>query len=89
MAATDPQTRVLSARIAANERWGRTSDRAAATAPARQGLRARFAREIDPDGTLAAADPAELERRVDQLHKAHMLRMSAAAKRARQRARES
>jgi hypothetical protein len=42
------------ARIAAAERWARTSDRAAATEPARRGLRARFEREADPDGVLDA-----------------------------------
>lgn len=84
MVAKDPQSRVLLARAAANARWGRTADRAAATAPARRGLRAKFAREIDPDGTLAASAPAELERRVDNLYLAHMLRMSLAAKKARQ-----
>lgn len=89
MVANDPKTRVLLARAAIAERWARTTDRTAATAPARKGLRAKFAREIDPDGTLAQSAPAELERRVDQLHKAHMLRMSLAAKQARLRARES
>jgi hypothetical protein len=68
------------ARIAAAERWGRTKDRTAATAPGRTGLRDRFAREIDPDGILA---PDELERRVGLLMQAHMLRMSLAAKNAR------
>jgi hypothetical protein len=80
VSAKDPQDRALIARLAANERWGRTADRTAATAPARQGLRAKFAREIDPDGTL---DPAELERRVSQLHRAHMQRLSLLAKNAR------
>ncbi len=83
MPARDPEDRVLVAQIAAAERWGRTTDRTAATAPARAGLRAKYAREIDPDGTL---DPAELERRVDSLMRAHMLRMSLAAKTARRRA---
>lgn len=68
------------AQIAAAERWGRTPDRTAATEPARAGLRAKFAREVDPDGTL---DAAELERRVDSLVRAHMLRMTLAAKAAR------
>lgn len=72
--------RTLTAQIAANERWARTPDRAAATAPARAGLRAKFAREIDPDGVLP---PDELERRVDNLHRAHMARMSLAASKAR------
>jgi hypothetical protein len=80
MPAASPSDRSVIAQIAAAERWGRTPDRTAATAPARAGLRAKYAREIDPDGTL---DSAELERRVDHLMRAHMLRMSRAAKAAR------
>jgi hypothetical protein len=78
--------RSLVAKIAAAERWGRTSDRAAATAPARAGLRDKFAREIDPGGTLT---PAELERRVDQLMHALMMKMSRRASESRRKARES
>lgn len=85
MAAKSPEDRALISQIAAAERWGRTTDRSAATAPARAGLRARFAKEVDPDCTL---DQAERERRVDSLMRAHMLRMSLAAKTARRRARE-
>lgn len=85
MVAKNADDRALIARIAANTRWGRTGDRAAATSAARNGLRAKFAREIDPDGTLATTSPAELDRRIDQLHRAHMQRMSLAAKQARQR----
>ena len=55
MPARDPESRSMVAQIAAAERWGRTADRTAATAPARAGLRAKFAREVDPDGTLDAA----------------------------------
>ena len=75
--------RVLIARIAAAERWARTTDRSAATAPARRGLRAKFEREVDPDETLTLA---ERTRRVDDLMRAHMLRMSraSAAKRRRE-----
>ena len=80
MPSKDPGDRATIAQIAAAERWGRTPDRTAATAPARAGLRAKYAREVDPDGVLS---PTELERRVDQLMKAHMLRMTRAAKRAR------
>jgi hypothetical protein len=72
--------RSLIARIAAAERWSRVDDRAAATLAARQGLRAKFARQADPNQTLEAA---ELEKRVDLLMQAHMLRMSLAAKKAR------
>lgn len=89
MPARLPEDRSIVAQIAAAERWGRTVDRSAATQPARAGLRAKFARQIDPDGTLAAADPAELERRVDHLQRAHMLRMSLAAKKARVAKKES
>lgn len=85
MAARSPEDRTLVAQIAAATRWGRTPDRTAATAPARAGLRAKFAREIDPSGTL---EPAELERRVDSLVHAHMLRMSLRAKASRRKARE-
>ena len=75
--------RVLIARIAAAERWGHTTDRSAATAPARRGLRAKFEREADPDGALSAQ---ERSRQADQLMHAHMLRMSRAAAQARRRA---
>lgn len=85
MAAATSEDRSIVAQIAAAERWGRTPDRTAATAPARAGLRAKFARQADPDGTLPTA---ELERRIDSLMRAHMLRMSLAAKTARRRARE-
>lgn len=73
--------RSLVARIAAAERWGRVTDRTTETQPARNGLRAKYARQIDPDGQLS---PDQLEIRVDSLMHAHMLRMSLAAKRARQ-----
>jgi hypothetical protein len=72
----------LRARIAADERWGRTTDRAAATAPARQGLRAKFEREADPNGLLSES---ERSRRADQLMQAHMMRMSLKAAEARRR----
>jgi hypothetical protein len=83
MSARTPEDRSLVAQIAAAERWGRTPDRTAATAPARAGLRAKYAREVDPDNQL---DDAERERRVDSLMRAHMLRMSLAAKNARRKA---
>ena len=74
--------RSLAARVAAAERWGRVIDRTAATAPARRGLRAKFEREADPDGFLNADERA---RRADSLMRAHMLRMTIAAKKARSR----
>jgi len=74
--------RALIARIAAAERWARTTDRAAATAPARQGLAAKFEREADPDGVLPADERA---RRGDLLMRAHMLRMARRSAQARRR----
>lgn len=85
MSGLTPAERTLRAQIAANTRWGRTKDRKAATAAARVGMRTKFEREVDPDGSL---DPDERDRRVDSLMRAHMQRMTLAAKRARsQRAR--
>jgi hypothetical protein len=69
------------ARIAASERWAHTSDRRAATAPARAALNARFEAEVDPDGTL---DPAERAQRVRNLRVAYytrLARLSAASRR--------
>jgi hypothetical protein len=63
----------LRARIAAHERWAHTKDRQAATAPARAGLDARFAEQVDPDGTL---DPAERDKRVRAKRKAHFARLA-------------
>jgi hypothetical protein len=80
MPARDPEDRATVALIAALERWGREPDLTAATQPARDARRAKLAREVDPDGVL---DPAEREKRVDHLVKAHMLRMSLSAKKAR------
>jgi hypothetical protein len=94
MALTDPEStpvddggrsrdRAVIARIAAAERWARTSDRTAATEPARRGLRARFEREADPDGVLGVAERA---RRADALMTAHMLRLARASAKARRSA---
>ncbi|MGW1057594.1 hypothetical protein [Micromonospora rubida] len=44
----------------------------AAMEKAREAQRANLAREIDPDGTLAAADPDELDRQVDLLRRARL-----------------
>jgi len=69
-------------RLSKAERWARVPDRGAATEPARRGLRARFEREVDPDGILPVQ---EVARRADQLMHAHMMRMSRAAASARHR----
>ncbi|MGD8214613.1 hypothetical protein [Aestuariimicrobium sp. Y1814] len=80
MAEMPASERVMRAQIAASTRWAKEPDRAQATKPARQGLRRKFEREADPEGKLPQA---ELDYRVDQLMKAHMLRMTLAASKAR------
>ena len=73
----------LRGRIAANERWADTDDRAAATAPARRGFDARFEAEVDPDGTL---DPAERARRVASKRRAYFGRLALLSAQSRRRA---
>ena len=79
------ESRRLSGQIGAAIQWSRETDRTARTEPARRGLRAKFAREVDPDGTLPEA---EREFRIEQRFRAHMLRMTlaSAAARAKRRA---
>lgn len=78
MPAQDPKDRALVAQIAANERWGRTTDRTAATAPARRALNQKF---LDQAG----GDPV----RAENLRRAHFQRLalkSAQTRRARRAA---
>lgn len=82
MPSHDRAERAVIAKIASAERWAREPDRVAATAPARAGLRAKFEREVNPNGGLS---PDEVGRRADLLRRAHMLRMSRAAAAARTR----
>lgn len=82
MSLRDAQDRRTSAQIAAAVRWGNEPDRVKATEPARRGRRAKLEQQIlteHPD-----LSPDELEYRVNQLMKAHMLRMTLAAKKARE-----
>lgn len=78
MSAQDPKDRALVAQIAANERWGRTADRSAATAPARAALDQKF---LD----LADGDPV----RADNLRKAHFQRLALKSAQARRAKRAS
>lgn len=83
MSAANPRDRVLIARIAIAERWGREPDRVQATSAARSAFLDRFEREADPDGVLS---PGERQRRAASLRSAHMQRLalrSAQARRAR------
>lgn len=86
MSAQSPAERTLHARVAAHTRWARTDDRTAATAAARKGLEAKFAREVDPEGRL---DPVELAKRIESARKAYYAALSlksAAARRQRKAA---
>ncbi len=76
----------LRGRIAALERWSKTGDRTAATAPARAGLEARFELEVDPEGKL---DPDERARRVATRRRAHFTRLALLSARSRRAAAEA
>lgn len=86
MPAYDPTERSLVARVAANERWARTTDRAAATAPARKAAVDRFERQVDPDGTLPPAVRASLAESARKAFFTRLALKSAQARRARRRA---
>ncbi|MGH3464912.1 MAG: hypothetical protein ACRDP9_25885 [Kribbellaceae bacterium] len=75
-----PEQRTLRARIAANTRWAGDEDRKAHGDRAQRGLRARFEREVDPDGTLPEK---ERKRRAESLYKAHMARLALKSSKAR------
>lgn len=71
------QSEVLKGRLGGYTRWARTSDRTAATAPAREAaseaLAARFEREVDPDGTLPGPERAV---RAEAARRAHYARLA-------------
>jgi hypothetical protein len=74
-----PAERTLRARLGAHALHSKYNSREL-TAPARAAFRARFEREVDPDGTLA---PAERARRAAHLRKAYFTRLALASARAR------
>jgi hypothetical protein len=77
-----PIQRSLRGQIAAETRWGNTSqaERTRAAERGQAGLWARFEREVDPDGALP---PAERAKRAANLRRAHMARVALASSRAR------
>ncbi len=75
MPAALPSDRALAGQIAAHSRWGRVIDRAAATAPARAALDAKFLRE-------AGGDPV----RAEHLRKAHFARLALKSAQSRRKA---
>lgn len=68
-------------------RLGKTADYRVLTDKARKGLRAKFEREaLEANPNLS---PKELASRADELHRAHMFRMTLKATQSRRRAREA
>lgn len=51
-----PSQRTANARVAADESWAKTKDRAARTAPARAAAEDRFYKLVDPDGVMTPQD---------------------------------
>ena len=74
------------ARIAANERWAKETDRSAATQAARDAMARKFEDQVDPDRVLS---PDERAKRAANARTAHYQRIalkSAQARRARRAA---
>lgn len=75
-----PEQRSSRARIGAFASWAKTDDRSARTKKARDGMLARFEREVDPDGELA---PEVRRQRAELARKAFMLSLAAKSAKAR------
>ena len=80
-----PSERVLQARVAAHHKWATTTDRSAATEPARRALLERFELQVDPDGLLT---PAERSIRAEHARKAYFTGLALKSARARRKGRE-
>jgi hypothetical protein len=81
----DPDDRRVRAQIGAHSSWAHTPDRSARTAPARAAMLEKFARQVDPEGTMT---PAARALAADSARKAHLLRMTRASIEARRKARQ-
>ena len=81
MAAADPETRRLVAKIGA-ETLHATHDPVETTTKARAAAFAKFEAEVDPERKL---DPAERRRRAEHARKAHMARLALKSAQARRR----
>lgn len=75
-----PEQRTSRAKIAAGVRWTKEVDPVTATQPARDGLIARFEREVDPDGVLA---PEVRYTKALRLRQAHMRSLALKSSKAR------
>lgn len=81
-----PEERSQRARIAALTRWGKTTDRTAATAAATRAWHDKWEREADPDGVMP---PEQRAKAADALKRAHYLRMQRKSTQARRRKRDT
>ena len=79
-----PAERTLRARLAAHAMHAQ-HDARQTTASGRAAFRARFEREVDPNGRL---DPEERARRAEQARRAYFARLSLAAAKARRAKRQ-
>lgn len=70
------------AKLAAHTSWAKTEDRSARTQAARDGLLAKFEREVDPGGVL---DPAERAARAESARRAHYQRLALKSAQARRK----
>jgi hypothetical protein len=86
MPSETPSERALVARIAAHEKWAKTADRSAATAPARRVFTERFEREVDPGGVLPPEERARRAANARQAWYARLALKSAQARRSRVKA---
>jgi len=68
-----PAQRTAKARIAADESWAKTKDRAARTAPARLAAEDRFYKLVDPSGEMS---PQDREKAAQNARRAHFRRMA-------------
>jgi hypothetical protein len=73
--------RALAARIAAHSKWAKTTDPAAATAPARKAFLDRFERQVDPDRTLTSEQRARQAEHARKQYFLDLARRSAQARR--------
>lgn len=86
MAAQDHDERAAIASLGGITRWAEVDDRAAALAKARAAFKAKFERQVDPDGVL----PPEIRaQRAESARKAHYARLALAKAQKRRQAREA
>lgn len=79
----DSSSRSMITRLAAHEKWARTSDPSAATAPARAAFDARFLREVD--ARWPGLSEADRQRRAAHLRKSYFARLALLSAQARRK----